>query len=161
MMRRIPTFFSSHHFRTFCTQRRNTDFVLSRSRTSMIDRQRQLGTTTTLRNKRRPETNKRIPRSLQEAEEYKAFCRQQIKKDQPPSSSSSSLKANHSNNHDATEEWAPWEPFVYFGVLPILIWCGIVYCSPELRQEFNELMGWHVEASKDDASTQNMSSNEK
>jgi hypothetical protein len=114
------------------------------SRTPPLDRQhRQLGTPSSASARTNNNNNGRRRGKLRETAEYEAFCRQQQQlRDQPAGGGVNNTKKSMPAPENKEQHWEPWEPIVYFGILPIVIWCGIIYFSPELRAQMYEHMEW-------------------
>jgi hypothetical protein len=73
-------------------------------------------------------------------EEYEAFCKEQQQQKQGQKTTRFSSRQEPV---EEKEHWEPWEPVFYFGILPILIWCGLIYFTPGMKEEFYKEMGWY------------------
>jgi hypothetical protein len=79
---------------------------------------------------------------LLEMEEYEAFCKEQQQQKQQ---GQKTTRFSSPAVVEEKEHWEPWEPVFYFGILPILIWCGLIYFTPGMKEEFYEEMGWQTQ----------------
>jgi hypothetical protein len=133
------------HLRRSALPRRRSVVSSPTSRAPLDQQQRQqLGTAASARNTNNNNNNGRRRGKLRETAEYEAFCRQQQQQlqGQPAGGGVNNTKKSMPAPGNKEQHWEPWEPIVYFGILPIVIWCGIIYFSPELRAQMYEHMEW-------------------